>query len=125
MHLHVQMWVLPDTESISPSYEQLDINKELSKGGLVPIASGQGHNAAISIRQKGAVLWGGRLKPGETVQIPDTRFAHVYVALGAGQLEGAGELHQGDAVRLVAAGSPRFTADLKLGAELLVWAMDV
>ena len=58
----VQMWVLPDTESIDPGYEQLDINPELGRGGLVPIASGKGHEAAISIRQKGAVLWGGRLK---------------------------------------------------------------
>ena len=37
----VQMWVPPDTESIDPSYEQLDINGELAKGGLVPVASGQ------------------------------------------------------------------------------------
>ena len=36
----VQMWVTPDTESIDPGYEQLDINGELAKGGLVPIASG-------------------------------------------------------------------------------------
>jgi len=122
VHL-VQMWVHPDTESINPSYEQLDINAELAKGGLVPIASGQGHNAAISIRQKNAVLWGGRLKPGETVKMPDARFTHLYVALGAGQLEGAGELHQGDAVRLTAAGSPRFTADTLQGAEVLVWSM--
>jgi redox-sensitive bicupin YhaK (pirin superfamily) len=122
VHL-VQMWVHPDTESVNPSYEQLDISKELAKGGLVPIASGQGHNAAISIRQKGAVLWGGRLKAGESVQIPDARFTHIYVALGAGQLEGAGELRQGDAARLTAAGSPRFTADPKTGAEVLVWSM--
>ena len=63
----VQMWVPPDTERIDPGYEQLDINAELDKGGLVPIASGQGHDAAISIRQRGAVLWGGRLKAGEAV----------------------------------------------------------
>jgi quercetin 2,3-dioxygenase len=63
----VQMWVPPDTESIDPGYEQLDINAELDKGGLVPIASGKGHDAAISIRQRGAVLWGGRLGAGETV----------------------------------------------------------
>jgi len=44
----VQMWVTPDTESVDPGYEQLDINGELAKGGLVPIASGRGHDAAIS-----------------------------------------------------------------------------
>ena len=66
----VQMWVPPDTESIDPGYEQLDINAELDKGGLVPIASGKGHDAAISIRQRGAVLWGGRLGPASGVAFP-------------------------------------------------------
>lgn len=122
VHL-VQMWVLPDTESIKPGYEQLDINKELGKGGLVPIASGRGHNAAISIRQKGAVLWGGRLKGGETVIVPDARHAHVFIAGGSASLEGAGDLRQGDAVRLTAAGAPKLTADAKTGAEVLIWEL--
>lgn len=120
VHL-IQMWVLPDTERIRPSYEQLDINKELSKGGLVPIASGRGHNAAISIRQKGAVLWGGRLKAGEMVKVPDVRFAHVFIAKGSAVLAGAGELKEGNAARLTAAGAPTLTANPKTGAEVLIW----
>ena len=68
----VQMWVTPDTESIDPGYEQLDINGELDKGGLVPIASGKGHDAAISIRQAGAVLYGGRLAAGRDREVPTT-----------------------------------------------------
>ena len=39
----IQMWVPPDTERINPSYEQLDINQALERGGLIPIASGRGH----------------------------------------------------------------------------------
>src|SRR5207302_2596165 len=46
----IQMWVVPDGERVDPGYQQLDINSELAKGGLVPIASGRGHDAAISIR---------------------------------------------------------------------------
>jgi len=116
----IQMWVPPDTESIDPGYEQLDINGELDKGGLQPIASGQGHDAAITIRQRDAVLWGGRLKPGETVAVPEGRHAHLFVAIATGVLEGAGELGEGDAVRLTGAGSPTFTAG-KWGAEVLIW----
>jgi redox-sensitive bicupin YhaK (pirin superfamily) len=123
VHL-VQMWVTPDTDSIKPSYEQLDINPQLDKGGLVPIASGKNHNAAIKIRQKGAVLWGGRLKAGETVQVPEAPFVHVYVAKGSATLEGAGTLKAADAVRLSGAGSPRLIADDKTGAEVLIWQMD-
>ena len=119
----VQMWVFPDTENIRPSYEQMDINAELGKGGLVPIASGKGHNAAISIRQKNAVLWGARLKPGEVVSIPDAANVHVYVAVGSAALDGGGPLFEGDAVRLTGAGSPKLTADAKTGAEVLIWEM--
>ncbi|TAL12479.1 MAG: pirin family protein [Nitrospirae bacterium] len=123
VHL-VQMWVLPDQERIAPSYEQLDINAQLDRGGLVPISSGRGHDAAIRIRQGGAVLWGGRLKPGETVQVPDAPFAHVYIATGAAEVEGVGRLGPGDAVRLTAVGAPRLTADAATGAEVLIWEMN-
>ncbi len=123
VHL-VQMWVFPDTEAIDPSYEQLDINRELDRGGLVPIASGRGHQAAIQIRQKGAVLWGGRLKPGESVRIPDAPSLHLFVPKGAVTLEGAGRLEKGDAARLTAAGTPVLTADPVSGAEVLVWEMN-
>jgi redox-sensitive bicupin YhaK (pirin superfamily) len=117
----LQMWVPPDTESIDPSYQQLDINTELDRGGLVPIASGRGHDAAISIRQQGAVLWGGRLHPAEVVSVPDDRHVHLFVARGAATLEGAGALEAGDAVRLTGAGHRQLTAGPD-GAEVLIWA---
>ena len=118
----IQMWVLPDEEAIDPGYQQLDISAELAKGGLVPIASGRGEHSAIAIRQAGAVLWGGQLKPLEQVTVPDNAYAHVYVARGSATLEGAGELAKGDAVRLTAAGAPRLTAGPD-GAEVLIWEM--
>ena len=117
----VQMWVPPDTESIRPGYEQSDINADLDRGGLVPVASGQGHDGAISLRQRDAVLWAGRLKPGEAVEVPDAPHAHLFVAIGGAELEGAGDLATGDAARLTGAGSPRLTAGPD-GAEVLIWA---
>ncbi len=127
----VQMWVRPDTERLDPVYEQLDINAELDRGGLVPIASGRGHDAAIAIRQRGAVLWGGRLRPGETVIVPDARHAHVFVAAGRVVIEGPHpvELTAGDAVRLTEAGAPRIivdppgVGDAPGGAEVLICEM--
>ena len=119
----VQMWVLPDTESVDPGYEQMDINAQLDAGGLQPIASGKGHDAAISIRQRGAVLWGGRLGPDETVEVPDGPHVHLFVARGATDLEAAGTLLEGDAARLLGAGSRRLTAGPE-GAEVLVWVTD-
>ena len=117
----VQMWVPPDTESIDPGYQQLDINDQLAKGGLVPIASGKGHDAAISIHQRDAVLWGGRLHAGETVTIPDDRHVHVFVPIGSAELEQAGPLGKGDSARLTGAGGLELTAGAE-GAEVLIWA---
>ena len=117
----VQMWVLPDTERLEPGYEQLDVNAELDRGGLVPIASGRGHEAAISIRQRGAVLWGGRLRAGEAVRLPDAAHVHLYVAGGGLELEGAGVLAEGDAVRLTAAGGDVGAVAGPDGAEVLIW----
>ncbi len=119
----VQMWVLPDTESVDPGYEQMDINAQLDAGGLQPIASGKGHDAAITIRQRGAVLWGGRLRPDETVQVPDGAHVHLFVARGTADLEGAGTLLEGDAARLAGVGSPRLAAGPE-GAEVLIWVTD-
>jgi len=121
VHL-VQMWIQPDTTRIKPGYEQLDINSELDKGGLVPIASGRGHDAAIAIRQRDAVLWGGRLRADEVVSVPDGRHVHLFVAEGQLHLEGAGELLVGDAVRLSGVSGPTVTAGPD-GAEVLIWAM--
>jgi redox-sensitive bicupin YhaK (pirin superfamily) len=116
----VQMWVLPDTQGIAPGYEQRDLNDALDRGGLHPIASGQGHQGAVAIHQRDAVLWGGRLRPDETVQVPGGAHVHVFLALGSASLEGAGPLVAGDAVRLTSAGTPELTAG-EQGAEVLIW----
>ncbi|MGH9285413.1 MAG: pirin family protein [Acidimicrobiales bacterium] len=116
----VQMWVLPDTESVDPDYQQLDINADLDRGGLVAIASGRDDHAAIRLQQRNAVLWGGRLRPGQRVEVPDAPHAHVFVAQGSAELEGAGALGEGDAARLVVAG-PRVLAAGAAGGEVLIW----
>jgi quercetin 2,3-dioxygenase len=116
----VQMWVPPDTEGIAPSYEQRDVNRELDKGGLRPVASGQDHEGAISIHQHDAVLWGGRLGRNETAPLPDGAHVHLFVAAGDVDLQDAGALTEGDAARLTGAGSPTLTAG-PAGAEVLVW----
>jgi len=118
----VQMWVVPDQPRVDPGYEQLDIGAELSAGGLVPVASGRGHDAAISIRQRDAVLWASRIRPGEDIALPTAPFVHLYVAKGSVQLEGAGGLATGDAARISGSDGARVTAGAD-GAELLVWEM--
>jgi redox-sensitive bicupin YhaK (pirin superfamily) len=117
----VQMWVLPDTAGVEPGYEQLDVNAQLDAGGLVPIASGQGHDHSIFIHQKDAVLWGARLGAGETVTLPADPHVHAFVALGSATLGSGEALAEGAAARLTDAGPVAISAGPD-GAELLVWA---
>ncbi len=117
----VQMWVVPDTMGIDPGYEQLDLNHRLADGGLVAVASGQGHEGAVHIHQRGAVMWVGRMAAGATVTVPDAPFVHLFVATGEVDLVGR-QLGQGDAARLSGAGALALTA--RTPAEVIIWESD-
>ncbi len=120
----LQMWVRPDTPAVRPGYEQRDLTEALAGGGLVAIASGQGHAGAVHIHQRGAVLWGARVPASGSVAVPQAAHVHLFVAVGSGALDGAGTLAAGDAVRLSRAGDGlMFTAGDE-GAEVLIWATD-
>jgi len=120
----VQMWVVPDEDRITPGYEQLEIDDELLRGGLVPVASGMAKHdgaAAIRIKNKYAALYAARLRPGEAIELPGAPFLHLFVARGTVTLEDAGPLAEGDAVRFTATGGQKVTATEP--AEILVWEM--
>jgi redox-sensitive bicupin YhaK (pirin superfamily) len=120
----VQMWVVPDEDNIAPGYEQLEIDHQLLSGALVPVASGMAKHAdesAIRIKNKYAALHVARLQPGQTADLPDAPFLHLFVARGDVTLEGAGPLAPGDAVRFTATGGQRVTATTP--AEILLWEM--
>jgi quercetin 2,3-dioxygenase len=115
----VQMWVHPDTQGLEPGYEQRDLSEALAAGGLVAVASGQGHDGAVRIHQRDAVLWAARLTEGETVEVPDGAHVHVFVAKGSADLAGH-QLARGAAGRLTFAGPIDLTGGPE-GAEVLIW----
>ena len=120
----VQMWVVPDESGRDPGYQQLEIDDELLRGGLVTIASGMPEHrdrSAITIGNRYAALHGARLQAGETVQLPQAPYLHLFVPRGAVALEGAGALLEGDAARLTATGGQRVTATQP--SEILLWEM--
>lgn len=120
----VQMWVVPDTAGVTPSYEQLEIDDGRLESGLVPVASGMAKHrdeAAIRIHNEFAALHAARLRPAQVVELPTAPFVHVFVAKGTVALEGAGELVAGDAVRLSAGGGERLVG--VSAAEVLIWEM--
>jgi redox-sensitive bicupin YhaK (pirin superfamily) len=120
----VQMWVVPDEQGITPGYEQLEIDADRLAGRLAPVASGMPDHAddtAIRIANKYAALHAARLDPGQSVELPDAPFLHLFVPRGVVSLEGAGDLAPGDAVRFTGTGGHRVTASEP--AEILVWEM--
>lgn len=120
----VQMWVVPDESGRDPGYQQLEIDDELLRGRLVTIASGMPEHrdqAAITIGNKYAALHGARLQAGESVQLPQAPYLHLFVPRGTVSLEGAGELLEGDAARLTATGGQRVIATEP--SEILLWEM--
>ena len=109
----VQMWVVPDESGLEPGYQQLEIDDELLRGRLVTIASGMPEHsdqAAITIHNKYAALHGARMQAGDSIELPSAPYLHLFVPRGEVTLEGAGPLHEGDAVRFTASGGQRVTA---------------
>ncbi|HVV76964.1 MAG TPA: pirin family protein [Mycobacteriales bacterium] len=122
----VQMWVLPDSAGATPGYEQLEIPDEAMRGKLTAVASGMPRHrdeTAIRIGNRDAALFAARLEPGDSVELPDAPYVHLFVPAGSVELEDAGELTAGDAARLTAAGARRVVA--VSAAEILVWEMHV
>ena len=120
----VQMWVLPDERGITPGYEQLEIDGAALQGQLVTVASGMAKHTdetAIRIKNRYAALHAARLQPGDTVELPDAPYLHLFVPKGSVELEGAGALSEGDAVRFTGVGGHKVSAID--GAEILVWEM--
>lgn len=118
----VQMWVVPDESGIDPSYQQHEIDPKMLDDNLVTIASGiPTHDAAITLHNRHAALHGTRLGAGAAAQLPAAPYLHLFLARGRVSVEGIGELHAGDAVRLTDADGRRAAASEP--SELLLWEM--
>ena len=117
----VQVWLRPDEPGGLPSYESVDMP---ASDGWATLASGLAQHtgsSAASLGNRHSALHVARLGAGGSVTLPDARWLHVFVAVGEADLEGAGALATGDAVRLTGGGGQRLTA--RNTAEVLLWEM--
>ncbi len=119
---YVQMWVRPDQAGGPSSYQQSGYDEADLAGGWVPVASGREPDAVVSVATR-ATLWVTVLGPGVSRLVPAGDDVHLYLARGTCELEGAGELASGDAVRF-GRHDPVLVTGGATGAELLVWQME-
>ena len=113
----VQMWVQPAASGTTPSYDEGDV----SLGpGWTPLATGSG-DGAVHLGNPDASLYGARLDAGDAVLLPEAPLLHLFVARGSVEVEGVGELVDGDALRCHDAGGRRISGSEP--AELLLWQM--
>jgi redox-sensitive bicupin YhaK (pirin superfamily) len=97
VHL-LQIWIIPDEQGLTPSYEQKMFEAEEKRGRLRLIASNDGRDGSVTVHQD-ANLYAALLEPGEEVTHQLSPGRHAWVQVARGELELNGQLlQQGDGV---------------------------
>ena len=118
VHL-LQIWILPETGGLPPSYEEKHFSNEERRDRLRLIASKDGRDGSVRIHQD-AQLYATALDAGKTVvhTLAENRYAWLQVARGTIRLNEI-ELKQGDGAAVRKESELRITAHDQ--AELLLF----
>jgi quercetin 2,3-dioxygenase len=110
VHL-LQIWILPQSQGLPPSYEEKHFSDEERHGRLRLIASNDGRDGSVTIHQD-AQLFATVLDTGQTVvhSLDEKRYAWLQVARGTIRLNEV-ELRQGDGAAV------RNESELKINAH--------
>ena len=101
VHLY-QIWMFPEKRGLQPVYDQKNFTEEEKRGNLRLIASPDGRDGSVKIRQENE-LYATVLHSGESVkhELKANRHAYVQVARGSVKLNGK-ELAEGDGAAISA-----------------------
>ncbi len=115
----LQIWIIPDKQGHSPSYEQKAFSEDERRGVLRVIASPDGRDGSVTIHQD-ATIAASLLAPGQRVEhtLGADRYAWVQVARGSVELAGE-TLEAGDGAAIRGAGTLAITG--ASDAEVLVF----
>lgn len=120
VHL-LQVWIMPDRNGLTPSYEQKLFSEAEKQGQLRLVASSGGRDGSVTIHQD-ADMYATRLDAGQSVRhvLRPGRGAWVHVARGSVSLNGE-PLEAGDGASLKTAGE--LTLKGARASEVLVFDM--
>jgi redox-sensitive bicupin YhaK (pirin superfamily) len=115
----LQIWIQPDRLNIAPGYEQKHFDAEARRGRLCLLASGDGRDGSLKMRQD-ADLYGSLLPAGAAVEhaFADGRRGWVQVARGEIELNGQ-RLYAGDGAAIEGEAAVRIEATAE--AECLLF----
>ncbi len=118
VHL-LQIWLLPDPEGLSPSYEQQSFNLLEHPGQLQLIATSHHVDNAVKIHQD-VNLYAALLQPGDRISysFPPQRYAWIQVAQGQVNLNQV-DLTAGDGAAITQ--QPEITITATSDAEILLF----
>lgn len=96
-----QIWIIPEREGLKPGYEQKTFNKDASRGGLLLVASRDGHDDSVIVHQD-ISLYVMQLEAGESLSysVRDDRACWIHVIEGSMKLADVA-LGAGDAAGIV------------------------
>ena len=106
----LQLWVIPEREGLTPSYEQKQFSLAQRTGKLLPIASGRDLPETVKIHQD-ATFYVSRLNAGDAVthELNEKRRAFLYVIEGEITLNGE-VFKAGDQARITSESQLALTA---------------
>jgi len=115
----LQIWILPDTQGIEPSYEQKPIARGDGRSRWILIASPDGRDGSVTVHQD-ARLYTAFMKAGDDVThiLAEGRKAYLHVARGAVTL-GPRTLQAGDEAKIT--DEHEISLSAKDDAEVLVF----
>lgn len=80
-----QVWILPDTPGLEPSYDQRNFTPEQWRNRLLPVASGQGLSDIVTFHTD-ATIYRGQLDTGHHLSFDNTPGRRVFIYLTHGEL---------------------------------------
>jgi len=115
----LQIWIVPDTRGLPPSYGQQAFDRELARRAFVLLASGDGRDGSLQVRQdvnvRMTLLPGGEQRD---LSLAPGRHAWIHVARGSVSVNGAA-LAEGDGAAVSGEDRLRFLG--RQDAEVLVF----
>jgi quercetin 2,3-dioxygenase len=118
LHLY-QIWILPGERRLSPSYDQKRFDAEARRNRLLPVASGQGADGAVTMHTE-ATIYIADFDAGHTAdyELGEGRGAFVYVTDGRLQVNDA-EFAAKEQARITGERRLQLTANDKAGFILI------